>query len=65
MLCCSSPDIQGTARVVNYAGLVRGTQRIVKLRGCGQPQDDLLKVVIHINGLRYGSDETSTSSPSR
>ena len=27
-------DIQGTARVVNYAGLVRGTtQRIVKRRG--------------------------------
>ena len=37
-------DIQGTARVVNYAGLVRGTtQRIVKLEDAGQPQDDLLK----------------------
>ncbi|MDB1906680.1 hypothetical protein PMX70_06230 [Collinsella aerofaciens] len=39
-------DIQGTARVVNYAGLVRGTtQRIVKLEDAGQPQDDLLKAV--------------------
>ena len=33
----------GTARVVNYAGLVRGkTQRIVKLEISGTPEDDLL-----------------------
>ena len=52
-------DIQGTARVVNYAGLVRGTtQRIVKLEDAGQPQDGLLKAVdSYINGLRYGSDD--------
>ena len=52
-------DIQGTARVVNYAGLVRGTtQRIVKLEDAGQPQDDPLKAVdSYINGLRYGSDD--------
>ena len=52
-------DIQGTACVVNYAGLVRGTtQRIVKLEDAGQPQDDLLKAVdSYINGLRYGSDD--------
>lgn len=52
-------DIQGTARVVNYAGLVHGTtQRIVKLEDAGQPQDDLLKAVdSYINGLRYGSDD--------
>lgn len=52
-------DIQGTARVVNYAGLVRGTtQRIVKLEDAGQPQDELLKAVdSYINGLRYGSDD--------
>lgn len=52
-------DIQGTARVVNYAGLVRGTtQRIVKLEDAGQPQDDLIKAVnSYINGLRYGSDD--------
>lgn len=52
-------DIQGTARVVNYAGLVRGTtQRIVKLEDAGQPQDDLLEAVdSYINGLRYGSED--------
>lgn len=52
-------DIQGTARVVNYAGLVRGTtQRIVKLEDAGQPRDDLLRAVdSYINGLRYGSDD--------
>lgn len=52
-------DIQGTARVVNYAGLVRGTtQRIVKLEDAGQPQDDLLKAFdSYISGLRYGSDD--------
>ena len=31
-------DIQGTARIVNYAGLVRGkTQRVVKLEISRQP----------------------------
>lgn len=38
--------IQGTARVVNYAGLVRGkTQRIVKLEISGQPKDEMLDEV--------------------
>ncbi len=52
-------DIQGTARVVNYAGLVRGTtQRIVKLEDAGLPQDKLLEAVdSYIDGLRHGSDE--------
>ena len=51
-------DIQGTARVVNYAGLVRGTtQRIVKLEDAGLPQDKLLEAVdSYIDGLRFGSD---------
>lgn len=32
--------IQGMARVVNYAGLVRGkTRRIIKLEDAGMPQD--------------------------
>ena len=50
--------IQGTARVVNYAGLVRGcTQRIIKLEDDGQPQDELIeKVTSYIDGLRNGSD---------
>ena len=57
-------DIQGTARVVNYAGLVRGTtQRIVKLEDAGQPQDKLLEAVdSYINGLRFGSDELNLVS---
>ena len=52
-------DIQGTARVVNYAGLVRGTtQRIVKLEDAGIAQDKLIAAVdSYIDGLRFGSDE--------
>ena len=48
--------IQGTARVVNYAGLVRGkTQRIVKLEISGTPEDALLgDVASYIEGLRCG-----------
>ena len=39
-------QIQGTARVVNYAGLVRGeTQRIVKLENAGLPQDGMIEDV--------------------
>ena len=46
--------IQGTARVVNYAGLVRGkTQRLVKMEIAGQPQDGMLTdVESFIHGLR-------------
>ena len=52
-------QIQGTARVVNYAGLVRGeTQRIVKLENAGLPQDDMIDdVTSFIAGLRFGSNE--------
>ena len=51
--------IQGTARVVNYAGLVRGeTQRVIKLEEAEEPNDQLIaKVEAIINGLRYGSDD--------
>lgn len=51
--------IQGTARVVNYAGLVRGkTQRMVKMENAGQPQDGMVQdVQSFIDGLRNGSDE--------
>lgn len=50
--------IQGTARVVNYAGLVRGcTQRIIKLEDAGTPRDDLIETVSSIiDGLRNNSD---------
>ena len=52
-------QIQGTARVVNYAGLVRGeTQRIIKLENAGLPQDGMIDdVTSFIAGLRFGSDE--------
>ncbi len=52
-------QIQGTARVVNYAGLVRGeTQRIIKLENAGLPQDAMIEdVTSFIAGLRFGSDE--------
>ncbi len=51
--------IQGTARVVNYAGLVRGkTQRIIKLEDARMPQDDMIADAKgYIKGLRFGSEE--------
>ena len=51
--------IQGTARVVNYAGLVRGkTQRIIKLEDAGEPQDTMIADInAYIDGLQNGSSE--------
>lgn len=48
--------IQGTAKVVNYAGLVRGaTQREVKLEIAGNVNDDLMAYLDDIlDGLKYG-----------
>ena len=49
--------LQGTARVINYAGLVRGaTQRVVKLEMADQPNNDLnnLKRVNDIFGHMVG-----------
>lgn len=44
--------IQGTARVVNYAGLVRGkTQRIIKLEDAKEPQDEMIASVASFNGI--------------
>lgn len=47
--------LQGTARVINYAGLVRGaTQREVKLEIAGQPNNDLIAYLDNIlSGLKY------------
>lgn len=47
--------LQGTARVINYAGLVRGaTQRLVKLEITGSRNDELIKYLDDIlSGLRY------------
>ena len=47
--------LQGTARVINYAGLVRGaTQREVKLEITGNQNEELIKYLDDIFlGLRY------------
>lgn len=47
--------LQGTARVINYAGLVRGaTQREVKLEITGFQNDELIKYLDDIlSGLKY------------
>ena len=43
--------LQGTARVINYAGLVRGaTQREVKLEITGSQNDELIKYLDDILG---------------
>lgn len=49
--------IQGTARVINYAGLVRGaTQREVKLEITGTSDDEMIADLDDIlNGLKYGN----------
>ena len=51
--------IQGTARVINYAGLVRGkTQRIIKLEISGQQEDEMIQdIELFIDGLRNGNEE--------
>lgn len=52
-------SIQGTARIVNYAGLVRGkTQRIVKFEISGKQEDDMIQEIeSFIDGLRNGNKE--------
>lgn len=49
-------NLQGTARVINYAGIIRGaTQREVKLEVVGRPNDDLIVYLDEIlDGLKYG-----------
>lgn len=51
--------LQGTARVVNYAGLVRGaTQRLVKLEMSGNPNDELVCYLDEIlKDLKYGDGD--------
>ena len=53
--------IQGSARVVNYAGLVRGTtQRMVKMEMAGEPQDEMRREIeAYIQGLREGDASLS------
>lgn len=55
MMMVQISHLQGTARVINYAGLVRGaTQREVKLEIAGQPNNDLIIYLDDIlSGLKY------------
>ncbi len=48
--------LQGTARVINYAGIIRGaTQREVKLEIAERPNDQLIGYLDEIlNGLKFG-----------
>lgn len=48
-------QLQGTARVINYAGIVRGaTQRLVKLEISNNPNDALIERLDDIlSGLKY------------
>jgi diguanylate cyclase (GGDEF)-like protein len=48
--------IQGTGRVINYAGIVRGaTQRMIKLEITGHPEDEMILYLDEIiNDLQYG-----------
>ena len=44
MIMVQITRLQGTARVINYAGLVRGAmQRMVKLEITGSRRDELIK----------------------
>ena len=50
-------NIQGSARVINYAGLVRGaTQRLVKLEITGTPNDELSEYITGILGELRSSE---------
>ena len=55
--------VQGDARVINYAGIVRGaTQRLVKQELNGQPDDALIGKLDHIlTGLAEGDEECRLS----
>ena len=55
MMMIQIDDLQGSARVINYAGLVRGaTQREIKLEITGMQNDELIQYLDDIiSGLRY------------
>mgnify|MGYP001206462601 CR=1 FL=1 len=57
-------DIQGTARIVNYTGLVRGeTQRLIKLELSMQQENEMIHDIrTFIDGLRNGNDELNLVS---
>lgn len=51
-------NLQGTARVVNYAGIARGSiQRLIKLELSNQETDELIQYIDHVfYGLNHGSE---------
>lgn len=55
MIMVQITRLQGTAHMINYAGLVRGaTQRMVKLEITGSRSDELIKYLDDIlSGLIY------------
>lgn len=59
IMMASVEKIQGTAHLINYAGIVRGaTQRLVKLELAGRDNKELEKELDDIiNGLRNGGTE--------
>lgn len=59
-----SRQIQGTSRVINYAGIVRGcSQRVVKRELCGETSDDLIAYLDAIlKELREGGDTYQLTS---
>lgn len=52
-------SLQGTARTINYAGILRGaTQRLVKLELNGEKNDELLNRIDEVfYGLKHGSEK--------
>lgn len=61
MMMADANKLQGTSRVINYAGIVRGaTQRLVKLEIMGQENNELEKYLDSIIlGLKNGNTELS------
>lgn len=61
MMMADANKLQGTSRVINYAGIVRGaTQRFVKLEIMGQENNELEKYLDSIIlGLKNGNTELS------
>ena len=54
-----SRQIQGTSRVINYAGIVRGcTQRVVKRELSGQTSDELISYLDAILSELQGGEGT-------
>ena len=53
--------LQGNARVVNYAGIIRGaTQRMVKLEVVDEGNDELIQYLDDIfSGLMHGGGNTT------